>query len=188
MPAVNVAILIHTNACLAMTCRTKLEKNAVDRSTSCCGQSCTVVHGQGVRVDGYRLHVVVQTWSDSCCKFFGQTDKSAVAGGFTSCFLAEAQRTQRLMTCWSDYNRELSMFATKVAPTNTCKSLCVLSASARVNIISLFYMPGLEWADKNHGRSLNWYDTGCQIKSWLLQIITVLSANNAKNTKKEKTK
>ena len=33
--------------------------------------------------------------------------------------------------CRSDFSRELSKFATKVAPTITCKPLCVLCASAR---------------------------------------------------------
>jgi hypothetical protein len=41
--------------------------------------------------------------------------------------------------CRSDFSREFQpMFATKVAPTNTCKSTCVHYASAKVNIFRFF--------------------------------------------------
>ena len=39
--------------------------------------------------------------------------------------------------CRSDFSRELSIFATEVAP-NTCEYLCVLCASARVKSSSFF--------------------------------------------------
>jgi len=57
--------------------------------------------------------------------------------------------------CRSDFSRELSVFATKVAAANTCKSLCVLCASARVNFFVLFINTISTVLIRNHSRSLN---------------------------------
>jgi hypothetical protein len=61
-----------------------------------------------------------------------------------------------IITCRSDFSREHRLkFATKVAPTNTCKNSCVLCApsmnSAQVlrelNMFSLFDMLSFECAE-----------------------------------------
>ena len=95
--------------------------------------------------------------------------KPASVEGKISCFLAEAQRTQGFIIC--DFSRELSMYATKVASTNTCKSLCVLCASARVNIFSLFLYAQFRMYWKNHSRYLDWYGSDCQIEPWLFHFL-----------------
>jgi hypothetical protein len=46
-----------------------------------------------------------------------------------------------------------SIFATKVAPTDN-RNLCVLCASARVNVFSLFGMPNFECADRKSSSEL----------------------------------
>jgi hypothetical protein len=46
------------------------------------------------------------------------------------------------MSCRSDFSREHRQFATKVAPTNTCKALCVLCASARKQDVKLPELAG----------------------------------------------
>ena len=46
-----------------------------------------------------------------------------------------AENAEVYIICRSDFSREHRLkFATKAAPTNTCKFLCVLCASARVKI------------------------------------------------------
>ena len=39
------------------------------------------------------------------------------------------ENTEVSIVCRSDFSRELELFATKVAPANTCNCLCVLCAS-----------------------------------------------------------
>jgi len=47
------------------------------------------------------------------------------------CFFShrDTEGTEVSIVCRSDFSRDLEVFATKVAPTNTCNCLCALCAS-----------------------------------------------------------
>jgi hypothetical protein len=104
-----------------------------ERPTCRLGGGCSILLSyRGSISNGERLHYISQSLLRQIHR--PKKQKTGPCCIFNILFSRRGpENTEVFIICRSDFSREYRQFATKVAPTNTSKSLCIHRASARVN-------------------------------------------------------